>query len=249
MIQIKTKSQIELIKKSCEILAEVKQILFDEIKEGITTLELDKIAFNEIKKRGAKPAFLGYHGFPGTACISINEEAIHGIPSNRTIKNGDIVKIDMGVIYKGYYSDSAFTKGVGNISSRDQKMIEVAKGSFYAGLDAIKPGARVGDISFAINKYATEHGFEVCEEYSGHGIGKKLHEDPLVPNNGLKGVGPLLSDGMVICIEPIILQDTKKIKTGSDNWTIIAENGKNTAHYEHTILIENGRGVILTEGI
>lgn len=249
MITIKSKQEIELIKKSSEILVEVKKIIYDNIKPGITTLELDEIAFNEIKKRNGKPAFKGYGGFPGTACISINEEAIHGIPSSRVIKEGDIVKIDMGVIYKGYYSDSAFTKGVGVISPRDKKMIEVAKGSFYAGLDAIKPGVRVGDISYAINKYATENGFQVCEEYSGHGIGKQLHEDPLIPNNGTKGIGPILSDGMVICIEPIILQDTKNVKIASDKWTIVSSNKKNTAHYEHTILIENGVGIILTEGI
>ncbi|VEU75134.1 Methionine aminopeptidase [Mycoplasmopsis maculosa] len=249
MITIKSEREIELISKSCSILAEVKAVLYDFIRPGISLKELDLIAFNEIIKRGAKPAFKGLYGFPATACISVNQELIHGIPSNYIIKNGDIVKIDLGCDYKGYKSDSAFTKGVGNISETDKLIIDVAKRSFEAGLKAIKPGARVGDISAAIGKVIRENNLYTPIEYCGHGIGKELHEDPYVYNDGKAGTGPLLKDGMVICIEPMILQDSPKVKVLKDKWTVVSRDGKNTSHYEHTVLIKNGKGIVLTKGI
>lgn len=249
MITIKSEREIELISKSCSILAEVKAILYDFIRPGISLKELDLIAFNEIIKRGAKPAFKGLYGFPATACISVNQELIHGIPSNYIIKNRDIVKIDLGCDYKGYKSDSAFTKGVGNISETDKLIIDVAKRSFEAGLKAIKPGARVGDISAAIGKVIRENNLYTPIEYCGHGIGKELHEDPYVYNDGKAGTGPLLKDGMVICIEPMILQDSPKVKVLKDKWTVVSKDGKNTSHYEHTVLIKNGKGIVLTKGI
>lgn len=216
MISIKTPSEIALIKKSATICKEVKQIIYDAIKPGIKTIELDQIAHQEIIKRGGKPAFLNYHGFPNTLCISINEEVIHGIPGQRVIKNGDIVKIDIGVIFNHYYSDSAFTKGVGNIPAKNQKVIEVAKNAFYIGVDQIKPGARVGDIESAIGAYVRSQNMYVPSDFTGHGIGRNLHEDPSIHNQGVAGRGALLRDGMVICIEPMILQQTNKVKILKD---------------------------------
>lgn len=249
MIHIKSEKEINLMKESGAKLAEVKQIVFDAIEAGITTQELDDIAYKAILDRGGKPAFKGYQGFPGTACISVNEELIHGIPGSRVIKNGDIVKVDMGVIWKGWYSDSAFTKAVGNISKRDKKLIQVARDAFYIGLDAIKPGARVGDVSHAIGEFVKSQGFFVPENFTGHGIGRHLHEDPYIPNEGNPGVGPLLKDGMVICIEPMILQSSNAVTVLKDGWTVVSPSKKNTAHYEHTIAIKNGRGEIITGGM
>ncbi len=249
MITIKTAAQIELIKKSAEILKAVKQIVYDAIKPGIQTLTLDKLAYKEIVKRGGKPAFLNYHGFPNTLCISLNEEVIHGIPNQRIIKNGDIVKIDIGVIFNDFYTDSAFTKAVGQVSANDAKVIEVAKNAFYIGLNQIKPGARVGDIESAIGQYVKSQNMYVPSNFTGHGIGRNLHEDPSIHNQGIAGTGPLLRDGMVICIEPMILQQSNKVKIMKDNWTVVSLSGLSTAHYEHTVLIKNGYPVILTEGI
>ncbi|MCU4706385.1 type I methionyl aminopeptidase [Mycoplasma sp. CSL7503-lung] len=248
MIQILKENEIKKITKSCQILAEVKQILWDFIRPGVSLEEIDQLACKEIKKRGAKLSFKGLYGFPATACISVNEELIHGIPSKRVVKEGDLVSVDLGCIWEGYHSDSAFTKGVGKISEIDQKLINVAKGAFEAGVAAIKPGARVGDISYAIGRYIKKNKLYTPSEFCGHGIGKKLHQDPDVFNSGHAGTGPLLKDGMVICIEPMITQ-SKNIYIKNDGWTVVSEDGTNTAHYEHTVLIKNGKGVILTKGI
>lgn len=249
MINIRTKEELALLRESGRLLAEVKQIIWDAIKPGISTKELDDIAYNEIIARNSKPAFKGYGGFPGSACISVNDEMIHGIPGKRIIKEGDLVKVDLGLIWKGYYSDSAFTKGVGQITPEDQKLIDVAKGAFYAGVDAIKPGVRLGDVEFAIGQFVHKHKMHVPVQYSGHGVGTALHEEPFVHNQGTPGTGPLLKDGMVLAIEPMILQTSEKVKVLSDKWTVVSKDGKNTAHYEHTIAIIDGRVEILTEGI
>lgn len=249
MITIKSDREIQKITKSCKILAEVKQIVYDHVRPGVSLKELDSIAFKEINRRGAKPNFKGLYGFPATICASVNEELIHGIPSNYVIKDGDIVSIDMGCIYEGYHSDSAFTKGVGNITKEDQKIINVAKEAFQAGLKAIKPGARVGDVSYAIGQVIKRNNLYTPSEYCGHGIGTSLHEDPMVPNDGKPGTGALLRDNMVICIEPMILQGSDQIFVLDDEWTVVSANGKNTSHYEHTILIKDGKGVVLTKGI
>ncbi|ENY70110.1 Methionine aminopeptidase (MAP) [Mycoplasmopsis bovigenitalium 51080] len=249
MIYYKNPIEIENITKSCQILAEVKQIVYDNIRPGISLKELDSIAFNEIVKRGAKPAFLGLYGFPATMCISVNEELIHGIPSDYVLKEGDIVSCDLGCTYKGMNSDSAFTKGVGTISPINKKLINVAKQAFEAGLAAIKPGARVGDISYAIGQVIKKNNFYTPSEYCGHGIGYNVHEDPDVYNDGYRGSGPLLRDGMVICIEPMVMQKNARIKMKSDGWTIVSASGLTNSHYEHTVLIKNGKGVVLTKGI
>ncbi|QCZ36848.1 type I methionyl aminopeptidase [Mycoplasma nasistruthionis] len=245
---VKTQQQIDKITKSCQILAEVKQIVWDFVRPGVSLKDIDQLAFEEIMKHGAKPAFKGLYGFPATACISVNEQLIHGIPSNYIVQDGDLVSVDLGCIYEGYYSDSAFTKPVGNVSPTDLKLIEVAKGAFNAGLKAIKKGARIGDISYAIGQYIKKNNLFTPSEFSGHGIGASLHEDPYVPNNGHKNSGPLLLDGMVICIEPMITQ-SKGIRILKDGWTVVSTDNKKTAHYEHTVLIKDGKGIVLTKGI
>ena len=249
MIHIRTEKEIKLLRKSSRILAEVKQIVWDFIKPGVTLLEIDAIAEKEIKKRGAKSNFKHYHGFPNVSCISVNEILIHGIPTNYIVKEGDLVSVDLGCIWEGYHSDSAFTKGIGDISPSSQKVMDVAKEAFYAGINAIKRGARVGDIENAIGKYIKSQGMYTPSNFAGHGIGTVLHAEPYVNNSGVAKTGPLLKDGMVICIEPMILQKSKKVKILEDGWTVVAEDGKYAAHYEHTILIEDGQAVILSEGI
>ncbi|AXE60635.1 type I methionyl aminopeptidase [[Mycoplasma] phocae] len=246
MIIIKNQFEIEKIKKACSILAEVKQILFDFISPGVSLKEIDSVAFKEIRKRGGKPAFLGQYGFPGTCCISVNEELIHGIPSNYIVKDGDIIKIDTGVIWEGYYSDSAFTKGVGHVSEEDKKLIQVAKDAFYAGFNAIKVGGRIGDISNAIGNTIRKNGYFTPEEYTGHGIGRHLHEDPFIYNDGIANTGEIIRNGMVICIEPMILQKSKNVLVKKDGWTVYDPLGFNTAHYEQTILIDNNQAYILS---
>ncbi|MGL5521712.1 MAG: type I methionyl aminopeptidase [Metamycoplasmataceae bacterium] len=247
MIHIKSEKEVELIKKSCEILANVKKILFDAVRPGISLKELDSIAFNEIIKLGAKPAFLGYNGFKGTICASVNEELIHGIPSNRILKNNDLLKIDVGCIYEGYYSDSAFSKSVGTSTQENDFLISVAEEAFKKGLDAIKPGATTGDISYEIGEFIKKNNLFTPKEFSGHGIGRSLHEDPYVFNEGTKGSGVKLVDNMVICIEPMILQKSNKIKILKDGWTVVSPLGLKTSHYEQTVLIKNGKGIVLTK--
>ena len=249
MINIKTKAEQDLMRESGKKLAEVKQILWDIIKPGITTKEINDIAYKEIAKRNCTPSFLGYGGFPATACISVNDELIHGIPNDYVLKEGDVVSIDLGLIWKGWHSDSAFTKGVGKISEDDKKLIDVAKKAFEAGIKAIKPGAKLGDVEAAIGDYITSQGMYTPRNFAGHGIGKELHEDPTVNNFGIKGTGPELVDGMVIAIEPMILQNSSETITLDDNWTIISIDGSKTSHYEHTVLIKNGKPELLTGGI
>ncbi|WP_373440945.1 type I methionyl aminopeptidase [Metamycoplasma equirhinis] len=246
MIIIKNQFEIQKIKKACSILAEVKTILWDFIRPGVSLKEIDSVAFKEIVKRGGKPAFLGQYGFPGTCCISVNEELIHGIPSDYIVKDGDIVKIDTGVIWEEYYSDSAFTKGVGNISAKDKELIQVAKDAFYAGFNAIKVGKRIGDISNAIGNLIRKRGYFTPDEYTGHGIGRNLHEDPYVYNDGLANTGAIIRNGMVICIEPMILQKSKNVLVKDDDWTVYDPFKLNTAHYEQTVLIDNDQAYILS---
>ena len=249
MITIKSPQEIEKMRKAAKALAEIKQVVWDAAEAGVTLLELDAIAEKEMAKKGVKSNFKGYGGFPNVACISVNDTLIHGIPSDYKLVEGDLLKVDLGCTYEGYHADSAFTKGIGKISDSSKKVMDVAKEAFYRGLNAIKPGARVGDISQAIGDYVHSQNMFVPENFTGHGIGTALHEDPYVPNDGFAKQGPLLKDGMVICIEPMIMQGSEEVKIQSDGWTVKAVDGLNTAHYEHTILIENGYGVVLTEGI
>ncbi len=248
MINIYNKEQIAKIRKSCEIIAIVKEELKQKIQAGITPLEVDAYAEKRIIQLGAKPAFKGYQGFRNTLCISVNENLIHGIPNKEPFKMGDVIKIDMGCIYENYYSDTAFTIGLGDLSNKDKKIIKAAEDAFKAGLKAIKPGARVGDISSAIEAVIKGQGFYTPRDFSGHGIGSSLHEEPYIYNEGSINTGPLLKDGMVIAIEPMLLQESANVKIMEDGWTVKSLSGKNTAHFEETVLIKDGKGIILTKG-
>ena len=247
MIVIKSKQQIELMREAGKIVAETHQILKEAVRPGISTLELDKIAEDNIRKYNAIPSFKGYGGFPGSICASVNDEVVHGIPSSRILKEGDIVSLDIGAYYKGYHSDSAKTHGVGVISEEDRKLIEVAKQSFYEGIKFAKEGYRLSDISHAIQEYVEKYGFSVVRDLVGHGIGTQLHEDPQIPNYGLPGKGPRLQSGMVLAIEPMINAGRYKVKILSDDWTVVTADGKKSAHYEHTIAITEDEPIILSK--
>ena len=246
MIYIKSQKEIELITKSCKILASVKKVLKDAVRPGISLKDLDSIAYNEIIKAGAKPSFLGYHGFQGTICASVNEELIHGIPSSRILKDQDLLSIDVGLIYEGYHSDSAVTISVGSSNEENDKLIEVAQKAFEAGLKAIKPNATIGDISYAIGEFVEKNGYSVVKEFQGHGIGREMHEDPGIPNYGKAGRGIRLQSGMTLAIEPMVIQGKPNILELEDGWTIITEDGSMAAHYENTILITEKEPEILT---
>lgn len=247
MIVIKSKQQIELMREAGKIVAETHQILKEAVRPGISTLELDKIAEDNIRKYNAIPSFKGYGGFPGSICASVNDEVVHGIPSSRILKEGDIVSLDIGAYYKGYHSDSAKTHGVGVISEEDRKLIEVTKQSFYEGIKFAKEGYRLSDISHAIQEYVEKYGFSVVRDLVGHGIGTQLHEDPQIPNYGLPGKGPRLQPGMVLAIEPMINAGRYKVKILSDDWTVVTADGKKSAHYEHTIAITEDEPIILSK--
>ena len=247
MIIIKSKKEIEFMREAGKIVAETHELLKEAITPGISTLELDKIAEENIRKYNAIPSFKGYGGFPGTICASINEQVVHGIPGNQIVKEGDIISIDIGAYYKGYHADSAKTHGVGVISEEDRKLIEVTKESFYEGIKFAKLGYRLSDISHAIQAHVEKQGFSVVRDLVGHGVGTELHEDPQVPNYGPPGKGPRLKEGMVLAIEPMINAGRYHVKTLSDGWTIVTIDGKNSAHYEHTIAITEDEPLILTK--
>lgn len=246
MISIKTPREIELLKIAGEITGSTLTYLKPFIKPGITTKQLDRLAEEYIIKRGATPSFKGYDGFPGSVCTSINEEVVHGIPSNRKLKEGDIITIDVGACYKGYHGDSAFTYPVGKISEEKKYLLKHTEESLYQGLSVIKDGIRVGDIGYAISKYAHSHNLGVIEELVGHGVGTDIHEEPDVPNYGEKNAGPILKEGMVIAVEPMLTLGTRHIYILDDDWTIITADDKPSAHFEHTILITKEGYEILT---
>lgn len=250
MIQLKTPEQIELMKVAGRITGEALLVAKEYVKEGITTKELDEKIRLYIKKCGAKPTFLGYGGFPGSACISINEEVIHGIPSSkRILKNGDIVKIDVGASYKGFTGDSAVTLPVGEISKEAQKLIDVTRESFFKGIEAIEKteNPRLGDVGFAIQSYAEANGFSVVREFVGHGVGRELHEEPNVPNFGTAGRGTRIYPGMTLAIEPMINQGQRFVRTLKDGWTVVTEDGALSAHYEHSVAVTENGVILLTK--
>ena len=236
-----------LMKEAGRITGEALALAGESIKPGMTTKQLDTIIRHHIEKCGAKPSFLGYGGFPGSACISINDEVIHGIPSSRVIEDGDIVKVDVGAYYKGFHGDSANTFAVGNVSDEAKKLIEVTKASFWKGIEQAVPGNRVGDIGYAIQKYVEENGFSVVRKYIGHGVGADLHESPDVPNFGTPGRGPRLCSGMTIAVEPMVNVGTHEVKEKSDKWTVVTADGKLAAHYEHSIAITDDGVIVLTK--
>lgn len=248
MIQIKNSVQIAEMKIAGRITGEALLVARDNIREGISTYELDKIIRRFIEKSGAKPSFLGYGGFPGSACISINDEVIHGIPSrSRILHEGDIVKVDVGACYHGYHGDSARTFPVGNVSEEALKLIEATKQSFFEGIAAVKTGARIGDIGYAVESYVKQYGFSVVKKYVGHGVGHELHEDPNVPNFGTPGRGVRLCKGMTLAIEPMVNVGTCAVKEMPDGWTVKTADGKLSAHYENTVLLTDDGVQILTE--
>ena len=247
MISVKNRDQIALMKEAGRITGEALYLAGESIKPGMTTKQLDTIIRHHIEKCGAKPSFLGYGGFPGSACISINDEVIHGIPSSRVIEDGDIVKVDVGAYYRGFHGDSANTFAVGNVSEVAKKLIEVTKESFWKGIAEAKPGNRVGDIGFAIQSYVEENGFSVVRKYIGHGVGADLHESPDVPNFGTKGRGPRLCAGMTIAVEPMVNVGTHEVKEKSDKWTVVTADGSLAAHYEHSIAITDDGVIVLTK--
>ncbi|CJN37690.1 methionine aminopeptidase [Streptococcus pneumoniae] len=222
------------------------QELKQHITPGITTKELDQIAEKTIQKYGATPSFKGYNGFPGSICASVNEELVHGIPGKRKLKEGDIISIDIGAKYNGYHGDSAWTYPVGNISESVQKLLDVTEKSLYLGLEQVKPGERLSNISHAVQTHAEENGFSIVREYVGHGIGQDLHEDPQIPHYGPPNRGPRLKPGMVICVEPMVNQGRRYVKTLSDDWTVVTVDGKWCAHFEHTIALTEAGYEILT---
>ncbi len=246
MIIIKTDAQIEIMRKAGKIVAETLQIIGSEIKPGITTAQLDSIAEKYILSRGAIPAFKGYRGFPATACISIDEEVVHGIPGDRRLVDGQIVSIDLGAVVDGYYGDSAATFAVGEISEQKQKLLDITKRSLDAGIGKAKAGIKLGVVSSTIQEIAEDAGFSVVREMVGHGIGRNLHEEPQVPHFGPASAGPILEKGMVLAIEPMINEGGYKVNQKPDGWTIVTADGSASAHFEHTVAITDTGADILT---
>ena len=247
MIEIKSKREIELLKIAGEITGATHLYLEKFIKPGITTKELDKLAYDFIISKGATPSFLNYDGFPASICVSINEEVVHGIPSNRKLKKGDIVSLDIGACYKGYHGDSAWTYKVGEVKSELSYLLKHTEKALFEGLSVIKEGAHIGDIGYAIEKYALEHNLGVVKELVGHGVGRSVHEEPDVPNYGKKGTGPVLKEGMVIAVEPMLNLGTADIAILDDGWTIVTMDDAPSAHFEHTVLVTKDGYTILTK--
>ncbi len=246
MIVIKSKHEIELMQESGRIVALVHEKLREAIKPGITTGELDQLAEAIIEAEGGIPSFKGYNGFPASICASINNQVIHGIPGNVKLKEGDIISIDIGVYKNGFHGDAARTHPVGKVSEEALKLIKVTRESFFEGLKFCKEGYRLYDISHAVQTYAEAFDYGVVRDYVGHGVGRELHEEPAVPNYGNAGRGPRLRAGMVIAIEPMINAGDYRVKTLSDGWTVETIDGKNSAHYEHTVLITEDEPILLT---
>ncbi len=246
MITLKSKREIELLKEAGHIVYLTHQYLRPHIKAGIKTKELDRLAEEFIRSKGATPSFKGYEGFPSTLCISINDEVVHGFPSDRVLQDGDIISIDIGACYKGYHGDSAWTYTVGEVSDDAKYLLEHTEKALYEGIKQAKVGNRIGDISYAVEKYATEHNLGVVKELVGHGVGTSVHEAPDVPNYGTKGTGPKIRDGMVIAIEPMLTLGSPDIYIEDNDWTVKTVDSSLSAHFEHTIGVTNDGVIILT---
>ena len=247
MISIKSQREIDLMKEAGAIVARVHKRLKKEIKPGITTLQINKICEEVIKENGATPSFKGLYDFPCAVCTSVNEVLVHGIPNNKKLKEGDIISVDVGACYKGYHGDSAWSYAVGKISKEANDLLKVTEEALYEGLKQVKPGNHVGDISNAIQTYIESRGYFTPKEYTGHGVGKEVHEDPYVPNVGKKGEGPVLKKGMCLAIEPMVFTGTAKCKTLDDDWGVVAIDNSLAAHYEHTIVVTDEGYEILTK--
>lgn len=251
MIVLKSEAEIEKMRRSGRIVGEVLDAMRRNVAPGVTTAELDELAEGIIRGHGAVPSFKGYppgsaHPFPASICASVNEELVHGIPGPRVLGEGDIISVDVGAFLDGYHGDAAVTLPVGEIDEETQRLLDVTKGALEAGISAARPGNRSGDISAAIQAYVEERGYEVVREYTGHGIGRKMHEDPQVPNYGRPGRGVLLREGMTVALEPMVLSGDRHVKTLDDHWAVVSVDGKLTAHFEHTIAVRDGEAEILT---
>jgi len=251
VILIKSKKEIDKIRESCKIVAETLQLTKSHVKPGITTKELDKIAEEYILSCGGIPAFKGYSqgtspGFPGTICASVDSEVVHGIPGDRVLLNGEIISLDVGVIKNKYFGDAALTVAVGEISEEKKKLMEVTEKSLMLGIEAAKVGNSIGDISAAVQEYVESNGFSVVRDLCGHGVGRKLHEDPQIPNYGKRGTGPKIKNGMTLAIEPMVNMGVYNVTVANDGWTIITADNLPSAHFEHSIAIINGYPEILT---
>ena len=246
MIVLKNGQELSCMRQACKITAAARALAGEMVRPGVTTGEIDKAVHDFIVSQGAKPSFLGYHGFPGSTCISVNETVIHGIPGSYVLRQGDIVSVDVGAFYKGFHGDCAATYPCGDISAEAQKLIDVTKQSFFEGLRFAKRGYRVSDISHAIQTYVESNGFSVVRSFVGHGVGAQLHEEPEVPNFGAPGRGPRLLPGMTLAIEPMVNAGVFDVRVLKDHWTTVTADGKRSAHYENTVLITDGEPEILT---
>ena len=248
MISIKSEREIALLKEAGRIVALCHEEMKKQVKPGISTWELNEICEKIILANGATPSFKGYGGFPSAVCASVNEVVVHGFPSKkRILKSGDIIAIDIGACYKGYHGDSAWTYAVGNISDANKQLMQVTHDALFKGLEQVREGAHLGDVSAAIGNYVDSFGYGIVEEFTGHGVGRKLHEDPQIFNFGTPGTGPILKEGMVLAIEPMVNAGTKNVRILSDGWTTVTKDKSNSAHYEHTIVVrKNGYEIMTT---
>lgn len=247
MIICKTQREIDIMRQAGKIVALTHEELKKYIVPGVTTKELDRIAESFIRKHDAIPSFKGYNGFRGSICASVNDELVHGIPGDRVLKNGDIISIDIGAQYQGYHGDSAWTYAVGDIDEETQRLLDVTEESLYRGLEEAKPGVRLSNISHAIQTYVEANNFSIVREYVGHGVGQDLHEDPQIPHYGPPNKGPRLKTGMVLAVEPMVNAGSRYVKTLEDDWTVVTQDGKMCAHFEHTIAITESGFEILTK--
>lgn len=246
MIVLRTAEEIALLKENALLVSKTLAEVGKRIKPGVSTLELDKLAETFIRDHGAQPAFLGYNGFPNTLCLSVNDVVVHGIPSEYRLQEGDIISVDCGTYYKGYYGDSAYTFAVGEVSPVARQLMETTKASLFKGIAQAIDGNRIGDISAAVQMHAEENGFSVVREMVGHGLGRRMHEAPEVPNFGRRGQGKQLKDGMVLCIEPMINEGTRNVYLDNDGWTLHTDDNKLSAHYELTVCVRKGKAEILS---
>ncbi|MFC2022091.1 type I methionyl aminopeptidase [Chloroflexota bacterium] len=245
-IVIKSNQEIAIMRQAGRIVATVLEVLKLQVRPGMKTEELDAITAREVERLGAKPSFKGYRGFPANLCVSVNDEIVHGIPGKRVLREGDIVSLDFGAIFKGFQGDAAVTIGVGKISPQAKQLVETTEGALKAGIAAAYAGARLGDISAAIQQYAESRGYSVVREYTGHGIGREMHEEPQIANFGLPGQGPVLKRGMALALEPMVNIGDWRTRLGDNHWTVFTSDGSLSAHFEHTITVTDGEPEVLT---
>lgn len=245
-IIIKSDREIAIMRQAGRIVATILGVLSEQVRPGMKTKELDIIAARELERLGARSSFKGYRGFPANLCVSVNDEIVHGIPGERVLNEGDVVSLDLGAIFKGFQGDAAVTVGVGEIDSRAEQLMEATEGALKASIGVAYPGVRLGDISAAIQNYAESRGYKVVREYTGHGIGREMHEEPQIPNFGSAGAGPVLREGMTLALEPMVNAGGWRTRLGNDHWVVVTADGSLSAHFEHTIAITNDGPEVLT---